>query len=425
MSQPTPICHRFHGMPNRRHQRLRAAGLSVAAKHKQQGLSLIEVMVALTLSLLLILGMVSVFTSSRAAFDATVGVSHSQENSRFAIDFIQRDIRMAGHMGCLNEYGHFNVPEQRFFSHFVGAGVNMTNAPNALRLDLPMEVFDYRGTTPEDTSSAAPYTMPDPPALAAANNNYIPALPAALGLAGVAVQGSDVVVVRYLADESFVLDGLGVNANTVDLPLANAASIVADRANNRGVYGVTNCKNLSLFQATSDPGGTGAFGAAVANLNLGPWTGREVYGSGSRLHRLVSVVYYIGLDAEGAPALFRKRLDTSAANAWGATEVVVPHVDQMQIMAGVDNTQPRDDTVDAYYSPSAVPARATTAETMAAISSLRIGLLMRAPLIGGGGVRDVDEGSLLLSDVWVRPPADTRVRNPYETLIAVRNRIRN
>ena len=38
-------------------------------------------------------------------------MGRSQENARFAIDFLQRDIRMAGHFGCVNDQAHArNVP---------------------------------------------------------------------------------------------------------------------------------------------------------------------------------------------------------------------------------------------------------------------------------------------------------------------------
>lgn len=67
------------------------------------GLSLVELMIALVISLVLMLGVVQVFMASQAASRLSEGASRVQENARFALDFLERDIRMAGHMGCVND----------------------------------------------------------------------------------------------------------------------------------------------------------------------------------------------------------------------------------------------------------------------------------------------------------------------------------
>ena len=63
----------------------------------QKGFSLVELMVALTLGLLLIAGLGQVFVGSKQAFRAQEGVSDVQENGRFAIDILGRQIRLAGY----------------------------------------------------------------------------------------------------------------------------------------------------------------------------------------------------------------------------------------------------------------------------------------------------------------------------------------
>ena len=75
-----------------------------------RGLSLVELMVALAIGLLLLLGLVEIFGASRAAFSSAEGSARIQENSRFALEFLRRDARMAGHMGCLNELGYQAMP---------------------------------------------------------------------------------------------------------------------------------------------------------------------------------------------------------------------------------------------------------------------------------------------------------------------------
>ncbi len=70
------------------------------------GLSLIELMIALTIGLIIMLGVVQVFAASRTAYQLSEGLARVQENSRFAMDSLQRELRMAGHFGCVNDQAH-------------------------------------------------------------------------------------------------------------------------------------------------------------------------------------------------------------------------------------------------------------------------------------------------------------------------------
>src|SRR5690606_38678649 len=70
---------------------------------RMRGLSLIELMIALVIGTVLMIGIIQVFSSSRAAYQLSEGVARAQENGRFALDYLQRDIRMAGHFGCVND----------------------------------------------------------------------------------------------------------------------------------------------------------------------------------------------------------------------------------------------------------------------------------------------------------------------------------
>jgi type IV pilus assembly protein PilW len=67
---------------------------------KQSGLSLIELMIAITLGLVLMAGVMQVFLSSRVTFSTHQAMSRVQETGRLAMEFLSRDIRMAGFMGC-------------------------------------------------------------------------------------------------------------------------------------------------------------------------------------------------------------------------------------------------------------------------------------------------------------------------------------
>lgn len=65
------------------------------------GFSLVEMMVAMALSMVLLLGVVSIYTNSKQTYNVQEGLSRMQENARFAIGRITREISSAGYMGCL------------------------------------------------------------------------------------------------------------------------------------------------------------------------------------------------------------------------------------------------------------------------------------------------------------------------------------
>ena len=64
-----------------------------------RGVTLIELMVALTISSFLLIGAVTVLMQGKTAFRVLESVSRLQENARFALDTLEPDIRMASYFG--------------------------------------------------------------------------------------------------------------------------------------------------------------------------------------------------------------------------------------------------------------------------------------------------------------------------------------
>jgi type IV pilus assembly protein PilW len=65
-----------------------------------QGLSLVELMVALTIGLFLIGGVISLQLSSRSAYSDTERYARMGENGRYAWQTLERDLRLAGFLGA-------------------------------------------------------------------------------------------------------------------------------------------------------------------------------------------------------------------------------------------------------------------------------------------------------------------------------------
>lgn len=68
---------------------------------KQAGISLVEVMVALVISLFLLAGIVQVYIGNKTTFAFTNALAEIQENGRFALDTMSQDFRMVGQWGCV------------------------------------------------------------------------------------------------------------------------------------------------------------------------------------------------------------------------------------------------------------------------------------------------------------------------------------
>ena len=73
--------------------------ISISNK-SQQGLTLTELMVAMVISLVVLAGVLQIFTSNKQAYRSIEALSRLQENSRFAMFFLSRDIRNSDYWGC-------------------------------------------------------------------------------------------------------------------------------------------------------------------------------------------------------------------------------------------------------------------------------------------------------------------------------------
>src|SRR5882724_12492398 len=67
---------------------------------RQRGLSLIELMISITISLIVMSAMTYIFVGSRGAYRSNENLARVQETGRFALDYIGQDLRMVSFAGC-------------------------------------------------------------------------------------------------------------------------------------------------------------------------------------------------------------------------------------------------------------------------------------------------------------------------------------
>lgn len=75
---------------------------SIPQPTRQQGLSLIEIMVAMALSLILLAGVSQIFLSSKTSYNLQDGLGRLQENARFALDILSHSISLTAYSGTLS-----------------------------------------------------------------------------------------------------------------------------------------------------------------------------------------------------------------------------------------------------------------------------------------------------------------------------------
>ncbi len=63
---------------------------------KQLGFTIVEILVALVISLVLLMGVINIFLASKQSYTLQSGVSRLQENARYALDMMAASISLAG-----------------------------------------------------------------------------------------------------------------------------------------------------------------------------------------------------------------------------------------------------------------------------------------------------------------------------------------
>ncbi len=72
-----------------------------ATYKSQLGVTLVELLVAMTISLIVLAGVGQLFVSNKQTYRSIDGVSRLQENARFAMFFLSRDVRNTDYWGCI------------------------------------------------------------------------------------------------------------------------------------------------------------------------------------------------------------------------------------------------------------------------------------------------------------------------------------
>jgi type IV pilus assembly protein PilW len=392
-------------------------------------------MVAVTIGLIILVGVATIFSSSRSTYQTDEGMSRLQENARLAVDYMNREIRLAGYFGCLRDTTREAV---NVFNNLASLG-GVAEGGFANDLHFPVQGFEYNATAPAATYNITAHN-PDPVGVAA--NNWTPNLNAALQ--NRVLPGTDVVVIRRASDAPGLRLASPYSSAT-QLILEPGATVTAG-----DVMMVSDCSKASIFQATAVGTGAGStvtvtHGApgpspAIPGNACATWLSAgtagcppdaQRYGEDAQLVRATTTAFYVGRGSSGSPALFMTINDPSQNGGLRHLELA-EGVEHMQILYGVDTdaaTNPID-FANQYMTATAVSAATTINATTnfpqsgwARVMSVRINLLVRTSNVVGTADQIADSSTYNLGGTIINPLDDNRRRRVFTTTITIRNRI--
>jgi type IV pilus assembly protein PilW len=329
-------------------------------RKRERGISLVELMVAITLALVILAVMSQVFIGSRATYTTEEGLARIQEEGRFTLDTLANDIRTAGYFGCGKM--PLNTPElvksqvaaftpsligvQGY--RYVGGGVNVTT--------------DWRDGSPTANNpfAAGFFPAPTPPVIPGANS---------------LAPNSDILVVRYATS----------NGNQLSATMATPSDPLSIRETEvnaftpGSVWMVTNCDRIDTFRVSSvsgsgDPRLLGHTTPLNSSNNLS-----ETFEIGSELIRVTSYVYYVAnTDRQDRRGNFIRALFRRTSPTFDNPEELVEGVENLQLFFGLLGNGPASNYNSTWYVPAdqiSVDFKASPNSNWTIVSSVRLGIV--------------------------------------------------
>ena len=331
----------------------------------QRGYTIAEFMVAITIGMFLLGGIGAVFVSSKQTYRMQDSLWQLQDNSRFAMEFLIKDLRMASFRGCNS--GSITP-------------VNTLNSGTDFNNDFMVGLQGFEASA----------------------SVWSPALPSALSAATPSPSAeSDVITIRRAQTP-----GIGLTAPFMN---NNSAALHVDAGNGLSQFDivlVSDCSAAAILQISgANPGtsgtithntGVGTPGNATSDLG-------KIFRDDAEIMKLVTVSYFIAPDAAatGNRSLWRKVAD-------GVPEELAAGVESMQILYGEDTDNDR--SVNRYVT-------ADNVTDMNRVMSFKLSFLMATVV---NNVTSQPQ-PYTLNGVTVTP-ADRKLRRVFSTVVNLRNR---
>jgi len=264
---------------------------------QQAGFSLIELLVAMLLSLIVTAVVLQIFVSSNQAYRVREQVALLAENGRYATELLQRDLRMAGYSGCRTLAGL---------------------SPNVIANNPP--AFSGFADGLQGFESGSGWTNPT---------------------AITQLAGTDVLVIRRATGLSVPLTG---NMATLNANIQIASNPYGFAAND--VLLVTDCEAADLIRASNVSQGSGVVTIAHAMSTNTDNRLSKAYQENAMVMGFSANTYFIGENAEGDSSLYMIPFESTTALE------LIPGAQDLQVQYAIDKGN--NGVLDEYVDASAV-----------------------------------------------------------------------
>ncbi len=385
-------------------------------KH-QQGVTLIEMMIAMTLSLILLAGIVVIMRGSKVTYDTQGDASRIQEGARYALDYIGRDLRMTGYFGCSGGMPR-NIPNN--FTALEGRD-NVTVGSSAVQSDVIR--ISYM-----DTNQNAFAIIHCPPYVA--YENYLQSIgyatEAAYQAAGVCPsRGADFANFQIAVAATPLPAGAGVTGTPLNLAtIAAPGFVIPGEINNGDILVASDCAGSDLYDATLSGNNLTLVHRITSQLGLVRTYNNAYAGKaqsyGSELRPLRTWRYYVAQVNRNGRNYFALCRDTNqlgaSTNNCQADNELIEGVENLQVRYGVLNANNNN----LQYMNA---AQVTQAARWGDVVSVRLVLLMQSA--DQRFNREKDERTYTLDaddpNNPYDPPDDHRIRRVFSSTVVLRN----
>lgn len=345
----------------------------------KNGFSLVELMVALTLALMLSIGVLGVYIAQVNTYKTNISQSTTQNAISAISALMAPTIRSAGFCGCATirdaisnlksggppPLGTLSTTASMMMGYDAAAGtvINITqnNPPNATNANLwsPNLHTSLTGKI-ESVSDVLIVLGPTPGSSPTAVTLFIP--------------------------------------SNVNFRIQNPAGITKNT-----FAAISDCSKATVFQVTAIGGTTITHATGGGTMDNASNTFTVNYPIGAQFIQLSQTAFFVAKDQSGQSALLRASFN--ADGTW-TLQSLVPDVESMQVLYGIG----ANDVVSQY-----VPASGVT--NWSQVYAVRLGFLLEGQ--AGSGAKTPTSYNVLGTTINV--PSDNRMRHVFEMTINLRN----
>ena len=332
---------------------------------KEGGFSLVEVMISLVLGLIITISLIEIFISNNQFYRVQHAQARLQENGRYAMQYLTRQIRNVGYKGCATQ----------------NEKVSFTNL-----LDISDNPYLYDFAIEIQGAESTGYGNWNPAINSGSNSAALPKI----------LSGSDVLTLRMVIEP---IAPVISHANKA-APLKIEGGYKFDELDS---VMVANCQAISIFKnthSTTSSDGQLSFDVGGSANITGELDRRYI---DSEVMKLQTVSYYIRHNAQGVPSLYHRVFRKNS-------QEIVKGVEQMQLTYGIDTTG--DNAINEYQTANLIT-------DWALVKSIQISLVLRT--LEDNMTIDGPQNYWLNNTLLT--PTDSYLRAVFMQTITLRNRV--